>query len=431
MKILLIEPGVYKKQQDKEFLHKESIRSTRYLALTLPYLAALTPPNIHVDLAYEVSDNIDDYELDTYDLIGITAQTIHMKRTLELARHFKKIGCPVVVGGPITIEDNNRLVPVLARFCTSVIIGEAENTWLEFLEDFRTGTPKTIYKSALLSPLNNLPIPRFELINFDKISKPHVLPSMTSRGCPRRCTFCNEFLYGSWRMRPVSDVIAELTAYKSRFGISKIAFRDDDFLVHPRRSQELLQKMIPLELEWSCQTDLNLARHPSLLELAVKSGMRSVSFGLESVLEENREAIGKDFFTTDEAENVLLYLYENGIETQVNMIFGFDQDTTDVFERAVDFLIRNKVSRFFPSILYPIPGTPIYEQFLKENRLLDTHPPGIEDPLYVGYIPKNMSAQELVQGYQYVFDYFYRERKEPVYWLGEENHIWTESNDIC
>lgn len=432
MRILLVEPTLYSSTGAENTLYKESVRATRYLALTLPYLAALTPEGMQVELAYEVCEDLErDYDLASYDLIGITAQTIHMKRTLELARSIKKLGRPVVVGGPITVEDNHHLVPVLSRFCTSVVVGEAEGVWPEFLHDLQFGNPKKVYQNSGMVALTKLPLPRFDLVNLAQIAKPHVLPAMTSRGCPRKCAFCSEFLYGTWRVRSVDEVVEELAAYRSRFGISRVAFRDDNLLAHSVRSRHLLRSLVPLELEWSCQTDLNLARHPDLVELAIESGMRSVSFGLESIVEQNRDAVRKGFFTMTQVEELLQRLHEEGVEVQVNVIFGFDHDTPDVFDETVDFLIRNHVSRFFPSILFPIPGTSIYEQLSGEGRLLDARPPGIEDPLYVGYIPKHLSAQQLVGGYLHVQERFRLERRDPVFWLGENNHIWTESNDIC
>lgn len=433
MRILLIEPTIYTTKDGSEgVLYKNSMRATRYLALTLPYLAALTPQGIDVELAYEVSEDLDnDYDLASYDLVGITSQTIHMRRTLELVRKIKRLGCPVVVGGPITIEDNHRLVPILARFCTSVVVGEAERLWSDLLQDIEHEEPRKVYESNEYISLDGLPLPRFDLVNFDSIAKPHVLPSMTARGCPRGCTFCSEFLYGPWRMRPIDDVISELSAYKAKYGISRVAFRDDDLLVHPARSRELLDKMLPLQLEWSCQTDLNLARHPDLLELAIEAGMRSVSFGLESIVKDNRDLVSKSFFAMAEAEALLQCLRERGVEVQINVIFGLDHDTPDVFDKTVDFLIRNHVSRFFPSILFPIPGTPIYKQLHRENRLLESHPPGIEDPLYVGFVPKRMTAEQLIEGYLHAQERFKQERGDTAYWLGEDNHIWTESNELC
>lgn len=408
------------------------MRSTRTVGITLPYLAALAPDGIGITIAFDVCEEIEQvYDLRSYDLVGVTCQTLQMKRSLELARHVKRIGVPSVVGGPATIEDHSRLVPVLGRFFDSVVVGEAETLWRQVIRDLRDGGLRPVYRDEEIVSLVGLPVPRFDLVNFDLVAKPHVFPALTSRGCPRTCDFCSEFLYSPWRWRSIDEVIEELKAYKSRFGAKRIVFRDDDFLVHPRRSRRLLRELSSLDLEWACQTDLNLARHIDVAQLAVDAGLRSVSFGLESVRAVNREDMNKSFFTSSQARDLLLMLNESKVETQINIIFGLDHDTPDVFDETVDFLLDCKVSSFFASILFPIPGTKLYERLRAEGRLVEQHPPGIEDPTYVGFVPKHMTPQQLVDGFKRAQRRFYSQPKaDRVYWLGAENHIWTGEEDL-
>ena len=433
MRILLIEPSTYTKSGlKKDTVYRDAMRSTRTLGLTLPFLAALTPREHHVEIAFDVCEEIEEvYDLASYDLVGVTCQTVQMKRALELARVVRKTGVKTVVGGPATIEDGSRLVPVLGRFFDAVVIGEAEKLWEEVLQDATAGQLKDVYKHEDFVPLRDLPVPRFELIDFTKVAEPHVYPALTSRGCPRTCDFCSEFLYSPWRWRPIDEVVDELSAYKSRFGAQRIVFRDDDFLVYPKRSRDLLNKMSPLGLEWACQTDLNLARHTDVAEAAVRAGLKSVSFGLESVRADNREDVSKSFFSLEEARELLLMLHEAGVETQVNIIFGFDHDTPDIFDETVEFLLGCNVSSFFASVLFPIPGTKLYTRLKEEGRLVEERPPGIEDPTYVGFLPKQMTAEQLVNGFTRAQSRFYRERlPNSVYWLGAENHIWTGEEDL-
>ena len=433
MRILLIEPSTYTKSGlKKDTVYRDAMRSTRTLGLTLPFLAALTPREHHVEIAFDVCEEIEEvYDLASYDLVGVTCQTVQMKRALELARVVRKTGVKTVVGGPATIEDGSRLVPVLGRFFDAVVIGEAEKLWEEVLQDATAGQLKDVYKHEDFVPLRDLPVPRFELIDFTKVAEPHVYPALTSRGCPRTCDFCSEFLYSPWRWRPIDEVVDELSAYKSRFGAQRIVFRDDDFLVYPKRSRDLLNKMSPLGLEWACQTDLNLARHTDVAEAAVRAGLKSVSFGLESVRADNREDVSKSFFSLEEARELLLMLHEAGVETQVNIIFGFDHDTPDIFDETVEFLLGCNVSSFFASVLFPIPGTKLYTRLKEEGRLVEERPPGIEDPTYVGFLPKQMTAEQLVNGFTRAQSRFYRERlPNSVYWLGAENLIWTGEEDL-
>lgn len=418
MRVLMLEPSTYQ----GDVLIKKETRSTQLVSLTLPYLAALTSPDVDVTIVYEMTEDIgrrDD--LASYDIIAITTQTVQVKRTLELLRELRGLGPKLVVGGPATVEDDHRLVRVLSRFADAVAIADGELVWPRILADAASGQLQPVYQAKEPTPITNLPLPRFDLVDFEQIMAPHVLPSLTARGCPRRCTFCSEFLYSKWLLRPVDEVVTELLSYRDRFGIPRVCFRDDDFLVHPKRSRELLSRLIGEGIEWACQTDFNLARHPDLVEVALASGMRTVSFGMESVREANREWTEKTFFTIAEAEDLLLRLHDAGVETQVNVIFGFDYDDLDVFGETFDMLVRTKVSRFFPSVLYPIPKTPLYEHLKAEGRLLYDRAPSIDDPLLVWFEPKNLTAQQLVEGY---LDTERRFEELPDgdrhYWLGRD-----------
>jgi radical SAM superfamily enzyme YgiQ (UPF0313 family) len=414
----MLEPSVY----EGDTLIKKPTRPTQFVSLTLPYLAALAPSDVDITIAYEMNEDIERFhDLASYDVIAITTQTVQVRRTLELLQLLHGTGPKLLVGGPATVEDDHRLVRILDRFADAVAIADGELVWPQMLADVRTGTLRKRYQSMAPTPIERLPLPRFELVNFDYIDTPHVLPSLTARGCPRRCTFCSEFLYGKWLLRPVDDVVTELLEYRERFGTARVCFRDDDFLVHPKRSRQLLSRLVGEGIEWACQTDFNLARHPDLLEVALASGMRAVSFGLESVREANRDWTEKTFFTIPEAEELLLQLHAAGVETQVNVIFGFDYDDAGVFDETFDLLVRTKVSRFFPSILYPIPGTPMYEQFKAEGRLLADRAPGISDPLLVWFQPKNLTPDELVQGYLDVKRSFEAlPDGDRHYWLGRD-----------
>jgi len=67
--------------------------------LTLPILAALTPPNIEVRITDERTESID-YQSDA-DLIGLTYFTADAQRAYKTADEFRKRGKFVVMGGPM------------------------------------------------------------------------------------------------------------------------------------------------------------------------------------------------------------------------------------------------------------------------------------------------------------------------------------------
>ena len=79
-------------------------------------------------------------------------------------------------------------------------------------------------------------------------------------------------------------------------------------------------------------------------------------------------------------------------------MIGNDFDTIETIEKTVEFAMKNKFTLAFFHILMPYPGTQVYEQFKKEDRLLYNgewwnHP----DYRYnqATFKPKLMSANQL------------------------------------
>ena len=88
------------------------------------------------------------------------------------------------------------------------------------------------------------------------------------------------------------------------------------------------------------------------------------------------------------------------------MILGLDGDDETVFDRTFKFLMKNKIALPRMYILTPVPGTPMYNQLMKEGRIFDH-----DIQKYVGgsavFHPKNMSAKTLQEGYWNLYKRLY------------------------
>jgi radical SAM superfamily enzyme YgiQ (UPF0313 family) len=89
-----------------------------------------------------------------------------------------------------------------------------------------------------------------------------------------------------------------------------------------------------------------------------------------------------------------------------SMVFGFDHDEPDVFEHTLAWLVRNKVETMTAHILTPYPETVLYKRLLLEGRIVDFHPPHYNTS-HVVFTPKNMTAEELYQGYLWIYNQVY------------------------
>jgi radical SAM superfamily enzyme YgiQ (UPF0313 family) len=105
----------------------------------------------------------------------------------------------------------------------------------------------------------------------------------------------------------------------------------------------------------------------------------------------------KSFKEIEQVEEAIKKVEDYGIYFHPSLIFGFDDDTKDIFEETVEFLWKNKISSASMHILTPYPGTLVYDQFKQEGRLI-TEDWKYYDHSTAVFRPKNMSPRELYEG---------------------------------
>ena len=196
MKILLISPERERKKEEA-FLFRLGF-------LNLPYVAAVTPPDVEIRIIDEAYEKIDFDE--KVDLVGLTAQTPVAPRAYQIAREFKKRGIPVVMGG----AHASMLPEEALQHVDAVVIGEAEEVWPTLIEDLKKGQLKKTYQGNGFVDPATLPLPQRELLH-PKFYFPLKLLE-TTRGCPHRCDFCgvSKFFGFRYRHRPIQEIEKEL-----------------------------------------------------------------------------------------------------------------------------------------------------------------------------------------------------------------------------
>lgn len=358
MKIKLIGPT-------RELENGKLLKSKKLIvpSLTFPLLAALTPPDIDVSIVNEICEDINFEE--KVDLVGITSYTINIHRAYQIADEFKKRNVPVVMGGiHVSMEPEEA-----KQHVDTIIIGEAEETWPQFINDFRNGIRKEVYKAEKRPSLANLPIPRFSLINKSHYVDYQLIPIQTARGCPHSCDFCSvtRFSGRRYRPRPISDVINEIKS----LGAKICFFIDDNIFASPSRARELLKELIPLRILWIGQATISAAEDRELIELAQKSGCIELAVGLESLSGKNLKSVGKTINRVEDYEKNLRTYRKLGIRVAASMIFGFDDDESGVFKETYRFLMKNRLPYTYWSALCPYPGTSVYKRLKEQDRLKD------------------------------------------------------------
>jgi radical SAM superfamily enzyme YgiQ (UPF0313 family) len=396
MRILLVQPTT--RYPDGRLLRSK----TRWLVgITLPYLAALTPKGIQVDL---VDDRLSPIPYQRpYDLVGITATCATAERAYEIAAEFRGRGIPVVMGGfHVTLHPEEAL-----EHCDAVVVGEAEAVWPQVLEDARVKRLQPRYQASEFHDLVGLPRPRLELVDYRRY-RVKIAPTQTSRGCPYHCAFCEvPIVYGhTYRRRPLGEVVEEIKANVRVTGRKNIYFIDDNLTGHREYAKELFQALMPLEIRWSCLWTINTSRDEDLLDLAKKSGCSHVNIGIENVCQESIDSIDKLQNPVQEYEWLLGRLRERGIFYSLNLMFGLDGDHKELFAETLAFLKKVKAPMAFFNVATPRRGTPMWDQLNQEGRV---HNPDAEK--YLGmvcnFVPMHMTPEECEAGVWQCFKEFY------------------------
>jgi radical SAM superfamily enzyme YgiQ (UPF0313 family) len=365
-----------------------------YLALTT--LAALTPPGMEVRI---LDENVEatDFE-DLPDLAAISLMTPLAPRGYAIADRFRSRGVPVVLGGV-----HATMLPEEAKgHADAVAVGEGELIWPALLGDFYSGFLKPFYRADRLVSLRNLAPPRRELLKRGAYLFQNTL--QTTRGCPNDCDFCSvtTFYGNTYRFRPVPEVLQEIGTLKGNL----LFFVDDNIIGHKSYAQELFQGLIPLKKRWVSQATLSLTRDEKLLSLARASGCLGLFVGFESLSQEILNDLGKPFYKVSHYETAIRILHDQGIGIQGSFIFGHDEDTPEAFSRVVRFCDRNRMDAVLFSLLTPFPGTRIYQQMLRENRILHFDWEKY-DMNHVVFQPRQMAPETLAQGFREAYKRVY------------------------
>ncbi len=360
-------------------------KGIRIPEIALGIISALTPNDFEVEIIEEELTQID-YDKEC-EIVGISCMTSNANRSYEIADEFKRRGKTVVLGGihPTVLPDE------ALRHCDSVVIGEAEGSWGNLLEDYKNNKLKQKYNSNH-PELSDYPCPKREKEKGIRIF--NVKPVLTTKGCPYNCSFCSVHNVFGNKIRhiPVEKVIEDIVLSEG----TNFLFVDDNIMGYPTYAKKLFKELIPLKIKWVGQSSISFVKDEELMKLAYKSGCKGLFFGLESVSKNQLKKFRKNFKDISEIENAIQKIEDFGILFHASLVFGFDDDPESIFDDTLEFLMKNKIMATSINILTPYPGTQLYDQFKKEGRLL-TEDWQYYDTNNVVYMPKNISPRSLTE----------------------------------
>jgi len=398
MKILLVFPAL-----EHGMVSAKDKRSWRSIVagnpiITLPYLAAITPNKYSVELVNENYEDID-FNLEV-DLVGITCYTMTAPRVYEIADEFRRRGKTVILGGyhPTALPEEAK------QHADSVIEGMAELTWPRALEDFEKGRLQPFYERDHSFDLSKVPPLRRDLI----LHNPFLGAIQTTRGCSNQCEFCaiSSFCGNMIKQRPIKDVVEEIKSMPNKMFI----FHDPHLTLHRKYAMELFKEMIKQKVNkgWVANGTANIlgSVDEEFLNLARKSGCAEWFVGFESVSQEALNNIKKTHNKVSDFKKMIKRVHSHGMTVQGGIIFGFDEDTPEIFNTTLETINDWDLDVLEVNILTPYPGTPLFERLERDGRIL-TKDWSKYNQVEVVFQPKKMTPEELYEGAKKVAKDFY------------------------
>ncbi|AND83624.1 radical SAM protein [Clostridium tyrobutyricum] len=391
MKIKLIQPAMLPRPMDTK------LKTRMAPSLALLTIANLTPKKHEVIIENENVENIDFDE--PVDLVAITVTVDVMNRAVEISKKFKERGITVIAGGIHITADPEGAVNSFDAIC----IGMAERVWTKILDDKENNSLKKIYYDMENISGKEIVSPDYSIIDNEKYLYTNIIS--TSRGCPFECDFCYNScknVLKTYINRPVDDVLKDINALKTRH----IMFIDDNFIGNPKWTKKLLKEIKPLKLKWNAAVTSNIVDMLELLDEMKESGCQSLFIGFESINGRSINSVHKVQNSVNRYEKLVDEIHKRGIMINASFVFGLDEDDVSVFKNTLKWIIKNKIETVTSHILTPYPGTKLYSMLIEKNRIVDFNLSNY-NTAHVVYKPKNMTAEELYDGYLWIYKEVY------------------------
>jgi anaerobic magnesium-protoporphyrin IX monomethyl ester cyclase len=333
------------------------------------------------------------------DLVGVTSFTISLVDVCKAARTAREIvpDAHICLGGhhPIAFPFEAAHLPEF----DSIVVGEGEFAFTELIKALETGQDFTEILGVYTGPsieeyrdrqfedkrfLARVMVPPAYVDDIDAIPfvnrryikhiryrnilgvTNNLATLLSSRGCPYLCTFC-DVPYKRYRPRDIDLVLDEVEECLE-LGYTEFRFYDDLFNINEEKIMDFCEAIERrgMDFVWDFRGRVNGITRPSL-ERAKRSGLRMVSFGVETGTDEGLRALKKGT-KTEKVQETFRMCRELGILTVADFIIGFPLEKTprDV-KRNVDFLVGLDSDYAQISILTLYPNTALYDQAVTEG----------------------------------------------------------------
>jgi radical SAM superfamily enzyme YgiQ (UPF0313 family) len=297
----------------------------------------------------------------------------------------------VAMGGAHVSGDPERVLK--SPFVDFVVLGEGEGRFPSLLEEIGKGRLKNIEQidgigyrrdgeirinpvQNFIRDLDSLPHPARELLDLDRyrIGKRRSSMIITSRGCPHGCAYCSAHLVMGpfFRPRAPEALLKEMMECRKKYGIEIFDIEDDNFTFDQGRAKKLMSLIIEKfgegRIKLSAMNGVSFASlDEELLRLMKGAGFDTINLSIVSTDSSTKERLGRPK-PTAEFDKILEKAGQAGLNVIAYAILGMPSQRIEEMVNTVIDLMGRRVL-IGPSVYYPTPGTPLFEQCEREGIL--------------------------------------------------------------
>ncbi|MBF0445627.1 MAG: radical SAM protein [Magnetococcales bacterium] len=315
------------------------------------------------------------------DMLGFTLSTYSFHPILKWIKNFKdNTGLPILVGGAHVM-----LYPIETMSHQTIdyaIVGEAEKPLPEFIHALESGKSLHGIKSLCfrdegklvadltrqtLDNIDEIPYPSRNLIDNTKYRNilsrnSNFTAMMSTRGCPYRCTFCDQKT-PPYRLRTAKNFVEEIKFNYHTFGIKEFDVYDSTFTANRSRVIEICNLLAKenLDIGWSIRSTIMAVNH-EVLDALKLGGCHTIMYGVES---SNQEilALMKKKISSERVWERINYTSKIGIRVLGFFMFGYPGETRQTIEDTIRLSLQLPLDYAQYTVLIPFPDTEIYEYY--------------------------------------------------------------------
>jgi radical SAM superfamily enzyme YgiQ (UPF0313 family) len=385
MKILLVNPPNCGKSIPEEEYGIDSIKMIfRGEPLALEVIAGNLDGHEVAITDLKVTPNALAEDLDRFnpDVVGFTAVACEANTVLRLANEIKKhANAVVVVGGHHAACDPDFFNRDGIDY---IVVGLGKLSFRELIDSLDTRTAASgipgIAKTDPGRPLNyvrraysvkdavDAKPPRYDLVKAHRDS--YVMSGVGGKvgfvvsayGCTHSCDFCS--IPGMTRGRYITHQPASVLRDMLLIGdVPMIRLVDANTFGDPEMARQLGRQIIESGLKKAIVADVRsdtVARHPDLFRLWKQAGLAAAVIGFEEITDAGLERLNK---RSSVAVNIEAMEILKELDIRVIGDFIVSPEYSEADFKALDgFVSSHAIDLPIPSILTPLPGTPLHRK---------------------------------------------------------------------